>query len=126
LFVAAAAWPVFYGKSFLQENKLLVATWIPACLVMSTFTLLPAIKVEDVTLMYVYRIRQGTVTNFRNSLFGGTWMVLIGVLYLIFEKSLLEKSKLTGDSTAPADNTLSRSLIGVQVRELSFLVVSSC
>jgi phosphatidylinositol glycan class N len=43
-------------------------------------------------------------------------MVAIGVLYLVFEKQILEKSKLPGDSVAPADNLLSRSLIGVQVR----------
>lgn len=42
-------------------------------------------------------------------------MVVIGVSYLIFEKKLLSKSKLTGDSTLPADNTLSRSLTGIQV-----------
>lgn len=48
-------------------------------------------------------------------MFGGTAMVLIGVLYLIFERQLLEKSKLPRDSIAPADNTLSRALIGVQV-----------
>ena len=47
---------------------------------------------------------------------GGILMVVIGILYLIFEKKLLLKSKLSGDSNAPADNTLSRSLIGVQVR----------
>jgi GPI ethanolamine phosphate transferase 1 len=43
-------------------------------------------------------------------------MAVIGILYLVFEKKLLLKSKLSKDSTAPADNTLSRSLIGVQVR----------
>jgi GPI ethanolamine phosphate transferase 1 len=47
---------------------------------------------------------------------GGILMVVIGILYLSFEKKLLLKSKLSADSTPPADNTLSRSLIGVQVR----------
>jgi phosphatidylinositol glycan class N len=42
-------------------------------------------------------------------------MALIGVLYLIFEKKLLVKTVLAGDSSAPADNILSRSLIGIQV-----------
>jgi hypothetical protein len=46
---------------------------------------------------------------------GGTLMVTIGVLYLVFEKKLLSKSKLAGDSITPADNTLSRSLVGIQV-----------
>jgi phosphatidylinositol glycan class N len=43
-------------------------------------------------------------------------MVLIGLLYLIFEKRVLAKTALAGDSTTPADNALSRSLIGIQVR----------
>ena len=47
---------------------------------------------------------------------GGALMVAIGVLYLVFEKKLLSKSKLAGDSTSPADNALSRSLVGIQVR----------
>lgn len=42
-------------------------------------------------------------------------MVAVGVLYLIFEKKLLSKSKLPGDSTEAANNSLSRSLIGAQV-----------
>lgn len=47
---------------------------------------------------------------------GGSTMVAVGILYLVFEQSLLAKSKLCGDSTAPADNSLSRALVGVQVR----------
>jgi hypothetical protein len=35
------------------ENKILVATWGVACLTMSSFTFLPVVKIEDVTLMYV-------------------------------------------------------------------------
>lgn len=42
-------------------------------------------------------------------------MVIIGVLYLIFEKKLLTTSKMKGDSTKTADNSLSRSLIGLQI-----------
>ncbi len=49
------------------------------------------------------------------SLSGGALMVTVGVLYLIFEKKLLSKSKLVGDSIEPADNALSRSLTGIQV-----------
>lgn len=43
-------------------------------------------------------------------------MVVIGIAYLIFEEKLLQTSKLPGDSIEPADNRLSRSLIGAQVR----------
>ena len=42
-------------------------------------------------------------------------MALIGVLYLVFEKKLLVKSKMRGDSTLPGDNSISRALVGVQV-----------
>jgi phosphatidylinositol glycan class N len=37
--------------AFLQANKELAGTWVVSCLAMSSFTLLPAMKVEDVTLM---------------------------------------------------------------------------
>ena len=43
-------------------------------------------------------------------------MVTIGVLYLVFEKKLLSKSKVARDSMAPGDNALSRTLVGIQVR----------
>lgn len=42
-------------------------------------------------------------------------MVLVGIIYLVFEKKILVRSKMDGDSTAPADNLLSRTLIGIQV-----------
>lgn len=51
LFMAAATWPAFYGIEFVQANNGLVFTWLSACAAMSSFTLLPAMKVEDVTLM---------------------------------------------------------------------------
>jgi phosphatidylinositol glycan class N len=46
---------------------------------------------------------------------GGFLMVAIGILYLMFEKSLLSRSPGGGASASAAHNTLSRSLIGVQV-----------
>ena len=51
LFIAAATWPIFYGAKFVNENKFLVGTWITSCGIMSTFTLLPAIKTENISLM---------------------------------------------------------------------------
>ncbi|TAQ90028.1 hypothetical protein B7494_g1635 [Chlorociboria aeruginascens] len=99
LFIAAASWPAFYGGRFLKGNKILSGTWVIACFAMSSFTLLAAIKVEDITL----------ITS------GGASMVAIGILYLIFEGRLLVKSGLKGDSTKPAENLLSRTLIGVQI-----------
>ncbi|KAH7391466.1 GPI ethanolamine phosphate transferase-like protein [Cadophora sp. MPI-SDFR-AT-0126] len=99
IWVAAAFWPAFYGMSFLKTNKELVGTWVIACVAMSSFTLLPAMKIEDLNLI----------------MSGGGLMVVIGIAYLIFQQQLLQRSKLSGDSTKPAVDSLSRSLIGVQV-----------
>lgn len=51
IFVLAAIWPTTYGISFLQSHAVLSITWAISCLIMSTFTLLPAMKVENVALM---------------------------------------------------------------------------
>lgn len=37
---------------------MLVVTWAVACAMMSSFTLLPVVKVEDVSLMYVAHLRR--------------------------------------------------------------------
>ncbi|KAG9231212.1 GPI ethanolamine phosphate transferas-like protein [Amylocarpus encephaloides] len=99
LFVGAASWPLFYGAGFLRQYSLLAITWTIACLAMSTFTLLPALKVEDTNL----------VTS------GGALMSLIGITYLLFQKSLLGRSKIATDSMASPKDTLSRALVGIQV-----------
>ena len=39
-----------------MHNSILVGTWAVACSSMSIFTLLPAIKTEDVNMMYVLLI----------------------------------------------------------------------
>lgn len=52
-FLLAAAWPVAYGRSFLSTNKILCAGWAVCCAAMSTFTLLPVVKVESTELMYM-------------------------------------------------------------------------
>ncbi|OBT60767.1 hypothetical protein VE03_09750 [Pseudogymnoascus sp. 23342-1-I1] len=100
LFVLAALWPFFYGSKFISENRLLIFTWIAACLAMSTFTLLPVVKVEDITQI----------------LYGGSLMVIIGLLYLFFEFQLLRNSALDGENaTARPSNPTSRIMIGVQI-----------
>lgn len=48
-------------------------------------------------------------------------MVAVGILYLIFQKRLLAKSALKGDSTTPAKDNMSRALIGVQVSSLMYV-----
>lgn len=50
------------------------------------------------------------------SLYGGSLMVIIGLLYLIFEFQLLRNSALDGENaTARPSNPASRIMIGVQV-----------
>lgn len=50
-YLLAAVWPVFYGMPFVQKNWILCTTWGLACSSMSIFTLLPAMKTEDSSLM---------------------------------------------------------------------------
>jgi phosphatidylinositol glycan class N len=52
-YVLAASWPAFIGKRFVVENQVLAATWAVSCIMMSLFTLLPVVKVESISLMYV-------------------------------------------------------------------------
>lgn len=52
-------------------------------------------------------------------------MVLVGVLYLTFEKRLLAKTTLTGNCTTPVNNRLSRSLIAIQVSYVDGFICTS-
>lgn len=58
----------------------------------------------------------GVLANLGYSMYGGALMVVVGILYLAFERKLLARSKMAGDSIAPANDFLSRSLIGAQVK----------
>ncbi|KAI1151631.1 GPI ethanolamine phosphate transferase 1 [Nemania diffusa] len=99
LFVVASMFPIALGVSFLQKHVVLGATWFASCLLMSTFTLLPANKVEDVQLIML----------------GGFLMVAVGILYLVFEDKLLaDFSGSIKPQPQPKPNLISRSLIGVQ------------
>ncbi|OLN95605.1 GPI ethanolamine phosphate transferase 1-like protein 1 [Colletotrichum chlorophyti] len=89
IYVLGAFWPAAYGLKFLQANKLLSTTWLFSCLVMSVFTLLPAMKVEDVPLIVA----------------GGTIMAVIGLAYLVWEDKLLDRPALP----------VARALTGIQV-----------
>ena len=98
LFVIGAFWPASYGVSFLEEHIALVSTWFVSCLAMSTFTLLPAMKAENVNLI----------------LLGGALMVAVGIMYLLFEDFVL------ADFSSPVKpsssrNHATRTLLGVQV-----------
>jgi phosphatidylinositol glycan class N len=121
LYILAALWPTSYGLEFISHNKSLVATWVVACAVMSTFTLLPVVKSEDVSLMYDPFANSRTLlfnqlTGFF-SLAGGFLMFTVGILYLIFDKYILAQSTASRSLVAkPRADTISRSVLGVQVR----------
>lgn len=42
-------------------------------------------------------------------------MTFVGIIYLVFEKRILSKTRMADDSTAPADDLLSRTLVAIQV-----------
>lgn len=50
-FALGALWPVIHGFSFIRSHPLLSATWSLGCGLMSSFTLLPVIKVENLDTM---------------------------------------------------------------------------
>jgi phosphatidylinositol glycan class N len=56
-YLTATAWPLLYGTDFVKTNFFLCTTWALSCAAMSVFTLLPANKLEDITLMYVEPIQ---------------------------------------------------------------------
>ncbi|KAL4932328.1 mannose-ethanolamine phosphotransferase MCD4 [Aspergillus undulatus] len=94
-FILGAFWPLFYGLEFLQKNVALCGTWAVGCLLMSTFTLLPANKVEDVN----------TIT------YGALVMILTGLLYLLFEDDILGPNQ----QPAAVSRIGSRIIMGMQL-----------
>ena len=104
-FLLGAGWPFIYGVQFLKQNISLVACWAIGCLAMSTFTLLPVIKIENST----------TIT------WGGLLMFTAGLIYTTFEKEILTRSRA---SRADISSTTasSRLRMGIQVG-LIFLAI---
>ncbi|KAI1192656.1 GPI ethanolamine phosphate transferase 1 [Nemania serpens] len=99
LFIVASLFPVALGTSFLQKHLILSATWFTSCLLMSTFTLLPANKVEDIQLIML----------------GGSLMAAVGIFYLIFgDKLLADFSGSIKPQSQQTENRISRTLIGIQ------------
>jgi phosphatidylinositol glycan class N len=106
LFVLGAFWPAAYGLSFLRDHVALSATWFLSCLAMSSFTLLPAMKTENVPLI----------------LLGGGLMVMIGIMYLVFEDYILSDFS---SATKPSSerSCLTRTLVGVQTGLIALAMV---
>ncbi|KAH0026935.1 PigN-domain-containing protein, partial [Aureobasidium melanogenum] len=99
-YLLAIFWPISYGTKFLRQNWVISATWALACASMSVFTVLPALKIEDARLI----------------LMGGSLMLLVGILYIAFEKSVLVTTGSTRTGlAAPKADKISRILTGVQI-----------
>ncbi|KAF7591077.1 Glycosyl phosphatidyl inositol anchor synthesis [Aspergillus hancockii] len=97
-FVLGGFWPIMYGTKFIKSHKLLSASWALGCFLMSTFTLLPANKVEDMRM----------ITS------GSLLMFFTGLLYLIFEGDILGQKRSSERNTA-VSSCGSRSIMGAQV-----------
>ncbi|KAI4198874.1 MAG: hypothetical protein LQ350_005023 [Teloschistes chrysophthalmus] len=99
-FIAAAFWPTIYGREFIFCNKLLIATWFVACQSMSVFTLLPVVKTENINVILI----------------GGILMAAVGLLYLLFEKSILSaSSSASSELSSPRADGLSKNILGAQI-----------
>ncbi|KAL8935960.1 MAG: hypothetical protein Q9216_005176, partial [Gyalolechia sp. 2 TL-2023] len=84
----------------LLEALLLTATWFVACQSMSIFTLLPVVKTENINVI----------------LLGGFLMASVGLLYLLFEKSILStSSKATSELSSTQVDGISRNILGAQI-----------
>ncbi|EXJ80965.1 GPI ethanolamine phosphate transferase 1 [Capronia epimyces CBS 606.96] len=96
-YVLGAFSPLFYGLELVGTNKMLVLAWAAGCLVLSTFTLLPVVKVEDANTISA----------------GGLLMFGAGLVYLYLEDHITARSK--SKTTHAQPNAVSRILMGVQV-----------
>ncbi|CAI4219872.1 unnamed protein product [Parascedosporium putredinis] len=101
LYLVGVLWPLGHGIGFVQKHAVLSGTWMVSCLIMSTFTLFPAMKTESIPLIMA----------------GGVPMALIGIFYLVFEDAILSgvssrKSRLPGTLQG---HGFGRILIGIQV-----------
>jgi GPI ethanolamine phosphate transferase 1 len=105
LYLLGAVFPALYGTDFVKKNALITMAWAAGCLVLSTFTLLPVIKVESSTMITT----------------GGLLMSGAGLFYLVFEHDITRQSR-----SARADsgsNVLSRILMGLQTGVILLTVV---
>ena len=76
---------------------MLISSWATGCLALSTFTMLPVIKIENSNMITV----------------GGALMFATGLIYLLFEDSIT-KSSQSGKASHKL-NTTSRTIMGAQL-----------
>lgn len=111
-YVLAAFWPFVYGLKFWTQHIGLVAVWYVSCGIMSAFTLLPAIKVENASTMYVglLPLRWSLLTIY--STYGGLLMFGAGLVYLVFEEAITHRSESGKHVNVSAG---ARTIMGAQV-----------
>jgi GPI ethanolamine phosphate transferase 1 len=95
-----------YGADFVARNSITLLAWAAGCLALSTFTLLPVIKVENAN----------TVTA------GGLLMLATGVGYLIFEQQITSQSR-SARTVSGKTNSLSRLIMGLQLGVISLTII---
>ncbi|OKL62507.1 GPI ethanolamine phosphate transferase 1 [Talaromyces atroroseus] len=100
-FILAAFWPLFYGTGFISRHLSLISAWAIGCALMSTFTLLPVVMVENTTTITI----------------GGMLMFLAGLFYLAFEETI------TKGSGHPISASGSRIIMGVQVGMILLAII---
>ncbi|KAJ5498356.1 GPI ethanolamine phosphate transferase 1 [Penicillium expansum] len=106
-FALGALWPIIHGFSFIRSHALLSATWALGCGLMSSFTLLPVIKVENLD----------TIT------YGGLLMFLTGILYLLFEDAIIGHRDLESKEANAIGRVGSRIIMGIQLGMVLLAVI---
>lgn len=107
LYLVGAFWPLASGISFIKEHLFLSMLWAVSCLSMSMFTLLPAMKAENVTLI----------------LLGGALMLAVGIAYLGLEDRVLANFS---NALAPSKSSrqhIARTLCGIQIGLIALAMV---
>ncbi|OAA35308.1 GPI ethanolamine phosphate transferase 1 [Metarhizium rileyi] len=99
LFSLGAFYPLSLGISFLRKHTVLSVAWFVSNVTMSIFTLLPAMKIENINLIVL----------------GGCCMAIIGVWYLVFEDNIITNFSRVKSKPSDKENDMSRMLIGIQI-----------
>lgn len=107
LYLVGAFWPLASGLSFVRDHIVLSGVWAVSCVSMSIFTLLPAMKTENVTLIML----------------GGAVMVIMGLLYLVFEERILVEFSTAVSKPKLGKQYITRTLVGTQVGLVALAMV---
>ncbi|KAH7169455.1 GPI ethanolamine phosphate transferase 1 [Fusarium sp. MPI-SDFR-AT-0072] len=99
LYFLGAFWPITYGISFLRSYLCLSLAWAVSCLIMSTFTLLPAMKVENIALILV----------------SGALTALVGLGYLVSDGLRVSNLSPSLSKAKQQGGHINRALLSIQI-----------